>query len=81
MVHGDGVKVIALGVDDVEKAWKETTSRGGKSAWAPREEKDDHGIYRTSAIHTYGETVHVFVDRDDYKGVFAPTYKPLELRG
>jgi 4-hydroxyphenylpyruvate dioxygenase len=78
MVHGDGVKVIALEVDDVEKAWQATTSRGGKSAWAPREEKDDHGIYRTSAIYTYGETLHVFVDRGDYKGVFAPTYKPLK---
>jgi len=77
MVHGDGVKVIALQVEDVEKAWKETTSRGGKSAWVPREEKDDHGIFRTSAIYTYGETLHVFVDRDDYKGVFAPTYRPI----
>lgn len=78
MVHGDGVKVIALEVDDVEKAWKETTKRGGKSAWTPREEKDDNGIYRTSAIHTYGETLHVFVDRSDYKGVFAPTYRPIK---
>ena len=78
MVHGDGVKVIALEVDDVQKAWQATTERGGKSAWAPREEKDDHGIYRTSAIYTYGETLHVFVDRDDYKGVFAPTYKPIQ---
>jgi 4-hydroxyphenylpyruvate dioxygenase len=77
MVHGDGVKVIALEVEDVEKAWQATTERGGKSAWSPREEKDDHGIYRTSAIYTYGETLHVFVDRDDYKGVFAPTYKPI----
>ena len=80
MVHGDGVKVIALEVDDVEKAWKETTARGGKSAWSPREEKDEHGIFRTSAIHAYGETLHVFVDRDDYKGVFAPTYRPLKDR-
>ncbi len=78
MVHGDGIKVIALEVDDVEKAWKETTARGGKSAWAPREQKDDFGIYRTSAIYTYGETLHVFVDRDDYKGVFAPTYWPIQ---
>ena len=77
MVHGDGVKVIALEVDDVEKAWKETTSRGGKSAFAPREQKDDHGIYRTSAIYAYGETLHMFVDRADYKGVFAPTYRPI----
>ena len=78
MVHGDGVKVIALQVEDVEKAWKETTSRGGRSAWMPREEKDDFGIYRSSAIYTYGETLHVFVDRDDYKGSFAPTYRPIK---
>ncbi|MGC8856288.1 MAG: 4-hydroxyphenylpyruvate dioxygenase [Anaerolineae bacterium] len=77
MVHGDGVKVIALEVDDVEKAWKATTSRGGKSAWEPREEKDENGIYRTAAIHTYGETLHVFVDRSAYHGAFAPTYHPI----
>lgn len=77
LVHGDGVKVIALEVEDVEKAWRETTSRGGQSAWAPREEKDDYGIFRTSAIRTYGETLHVFVDRGDYKGAFAPTYRPI----
>ncbi|HEY2981069.1 MAG TPA: 4-hydroxyphenylpyruvate dioxygenase [Anaerolineales bacterium] len=78
MVHGDGVKMIALEVDDVDKAWRETTSRGGKSAWAPREQKDDHGIFRSSAIFAYGETLHVFVDRADYKGVFAPTYRPIK---
>ncbi len=78
MVHGDGVKAIALEVDDVEQAWKETTSRGGKSAWAPREQKDDLGLYRTSAICAYGETLHVFVDRADYKGVFAPTYRLIK---
>ena len=78
LVHGDGVKVIALEVDDVEKAWKETTSRGGKSAWTPREEKDEFGHFRTAAIQAYGETLHVFVDRGDYKGVFAPTYRPIK---
>jgi 4-hydroxyphenylpyruvate dioxygenase len=77
LVHGDGVKTIALEVDDVEKAWQETTSRGGLSAWTPREEKDEYGIFRTSAIHTYGETLHVFVDRGDYKGIFAPGYRPI----
>ena len=86
MVHGDGVKVIALGVDDVEQAWKATTERGAKSAWAPREEKDEYGIFRTAAIYTYGETLHVFVDRSDYNGPFAPTYqeikdKPAESAG
>lgn len=78
LAHGDGVKVVALQVPDVEKAFKETTSRGGQAAWAPREEKDSFGILRTSAIHTYGEVLHVFVDRSEYKGPFAPGYKPLE---
>jgi 4-hydroxyphenylpyruvate dioxygenase len=80
MLHGDGVKVIALEVDNVEQAWKATTARGGKSAWEPREEKDDNGIYRTSAIYTYGETLHVFVDRSDYNGPFAPTYRPIKTK-
>jgi 4-hydroxyphenylpyruvate dioxygenase len=77
MLHGDGAKVIALEVDDVESAWRETTARGGKSAWMPREEKDEHGIFRTSAIYTYGETLHVFIDRSGYQGVFAPTYRAV----
>ncbi|GIK28533.1 MAG: 4-hydroxyphenylpyruvate dioxygenase [Phototrophicaceae bacterium] len=79
MLHGDGVKVIALGVDDVEDAYKATTSRGAVSAWAPREEADEHGVLRTSAIRAYGETLHVFVDRSGYHGPFAPTYQPLNL--
>ncbi len=79
MVHGDGVKVIALEVDDVAQAWRVTTERGARSAWAPREERDEHGVYRTAAIHTYGETLHVFVDRTDYRGPFAPGYQPLDL--
>jgi len=77
LVHGDGVKVIALGVDDVESAWRETTARGGKSAWRPREERDENGVYRTAAIHTYGETLHVFVDRSAYRGIIAPGYRPV----
>ncbi len=78
MVHGDGVKVVALAVDDVEQAWQATTSRGGASAWAPREESDEHGLLRTAAIRTYGEVLHVFVDRSAYKGPFAPSYRPLD---
>ncbi len=74
LLHGDGVKVIALGVDDVESAYRETTARGAESAWLPREEKDEHGIVRTSAIKAYGDTLHVFVDRSDYNGVFMPGY-------
>ena len=79
MLHGDGIKVMALGVEDVEKAYAETTKRGARGAWEPREEKDEFGIYHTSAIHTYGEVIHVFVDRSDYNGPFAPGYQPLEL--
>ena len=79
LAHGDGVKVIALNVKDVEAAYKSTTSRGGIGAWQPKEEKDEFGIYRTSAIHTYGEVLHVFVDRSDYKGPFAPGYEALDF--
>jgi len=79
LLHGDGVKVIALGVDDVEQAFRATTERGARAAWSPREETDAHGVYRTSAIHTYGEVLHVFVDRREYHGAFAPGYQPLAL--
>lgn len=79
MLHGDGVKVIALGVDDVYAAFAATTQRGAKPAWEPREESDSSGVYRTAAIRAYGDVVHVFVDRSDYTGVFAPGYRPLDL--
>jgi 4-hydroxyphenylpyruvate dioxygenase len=73
--HGDGVKVVALWVDDAAKSWKETTSRGAQSNFEPREESDDHGKVVLSAIHTYGETLHVFVERNAYNGPFLPGYK------
>ncbi len=76
--HGDGVKVIALWVDDATKAWKETTSRGAKSYFEPRKEEDQDGVVVKSAIHTYGETIHVFVERSAYKGVFLPGFKKWE---
>jgi 4-hydroxyphenylpyruvate dioxygenase len=79
MLHGDGVKAIAMEVDDVAKAYAATISRGASVAWAPREEMDDYGELRTAAIHTYGEVLHVFVDRSAYGGPFAPTYRPLHL--
>jgi 4-hydroxyphenylpyruvate dioxygenase len=79
MIHGDGVKVIALAVDDVEDAHRETTARGAVSAWAPREEADEFGVLRSAAIRTYGEVLHVFVDRGDYTGAFAPGYRPIDL--
>jgi len=79
LLHGDGVKYMALGVADVEVAFRETVARGAKPAWEPREERDEYGIYRSSAIHTYGDVIHIFVDRSDYKGPFSPGYEPLDL--
>ena len=77
-IHGDGVKVVALWVEDAKKAWEETTSRGAKSYMKPTVEKDEHGEVIRSGIYTYGETVHVFVERKNYNGVFLPGYKKWE---
>lgn len=74
--HGDGVKVIALWVDDAEKAFNETVKRGAKPYMEPVTEKDEHGEVKRSGIHTYGETVHIFVERNKYNGPFLPGYKP-----
>lgn len=76
--HGDGVKVIALWVDDAKKAWEETTKRGAKSYFEPRVEKDEHGEVVRSGIHTYGDTVHVFVERKNYNGIFLPGFQKWE---
>lgn len=76
--HGDGVKVIALWVDDARSAWEETTKRGAKSYMEPRVEKDEHGEVVRSGIHTYGDTVHVFVERKNYNGVFMPGFEKWE---
>tara|TARA_R110001592_G_scaffold206497_2_gene457192 strand:- start:1149 stop:2288 length:1140 start_codon:yes stop_codon:yes gene_type:complete len=73
--HGDGVKVIALWVEDATKAWEETTSRGAESFMKPEKTEDEHGYVVRSGIHTYGETIHVFVERSNYKGVFMPGFK------
>jgi 4-hydroxyphenylpyruvate dioxygenase len=72
--HGDGVKVIALLVDDAKAAHAETTKRGAKSYFTPKKSQDEHGVIITSGIYTYGETVHVFVERKNYKGLFFPGY-------
>ena len=76
--HGDGVKVIALWVDDATKAWEETTSRGAKSYMKPTVEKDNNGEVIRSGIHTYGDTVHIFVERKNYKGIFLPGFEKWE---
>lgn len=73
--HGDGVKVVALWVDDATKSYNETVARGAKSFMEPTREEDDHGYVIRSGIYTYGETVHIFVERKNYTGVFLPGYK------
>ena len=73
--HGDGVKIIALWVEDVRSAFEETTKRGAKVFMEPTVEKDEHGEVVRAGIYTYGETVHMFVERKNYKGAFLPGYK------
>ncbi|MEN9999035.1 MAG: 4-hydroxyphenylpyruvate dioxygenase [Bacteroidota bacterium] len=76
--HGDGVKVIALWVDDATKSWEETTKRGAVSYMEPTVEKDEFGEVVRSGIYTYGETVHVFVERKNYNGTFLPGFQKWE---
>jgi len=76
--HGDGVRVVALWVDDATKAWEETTSRGAKSFMKPTREEDENGFVVRSGIHTYGDTVHIFVERSQYNGVFLPGFRKWE---
>ncbi len=73
--HGDGVKVIALWVEDARKAFEETTARGAKPYLQPEVLTDSAGEVVRSGIHTYGDTVHVFVERKNYRGVFIPGYE------
>lgn len=75
--HGDGVKVLALWVDDATKSFNETVVRGAHPAFAPQTIKDEFGEVVLSAIHTYGETIHTFVERKNYKGSFLPGYKAV----
>ncbi len=74
--HGDGVRDIALWVDDAEAAWRATTSRGARSVREPETVGDEHGEVRLSAIATYGDTIHTFVERSRYSGVFLPGFSP-----
>jgi len=72
--HGDGVKVLALWVDDAYDAFEQTTSRGAVPYQQPQTMKDENGEVRTSGIKLYGETAHIFVERKNYKGIFLPGY-------
>jgi 4-hydroxyphenylpyruvate dioxygenase-like putative hemolysin len=77
--HGDGVHDIAFAVDDVRSAWHETTSRGARSSLEYAEAgSGEDGVLRRSAIHTYGEVIHSFIDRTDYHGVFAPGFRRIK---
>ncbi len=76
--HGDGVKVIALWVEDATSAWEETTKRGAVSYMEPTLEKDEFGEVVRSGIFTYGETVHIFVERKNYNGIFLPGFEKWE---
>ncbi|MFT3703671.1 MAG: 4-hydroxyphenylpyruvate dioxygenase [Agriterribacter sp.] len=73
--HGDAIKTIALRVDNAEAAWNETTSRGAESYLPPTKNKDEHGHVIVSGIQIYGDTVHLFIDRTHYDGLFLPGYR------
>src|SRR5690606_21584418 len=76
--HGDGVKILALWVDDARKSFEETTKRGAKVYQEPQLLQDEHGEVWTAGIYTYGETVHLFVERRNYTGAFMPGYEKWE---
>ena len=76
--HGDGVKVVAFWVDDATYAYETAIKNGAKSYFTPKIEKDDQGEIIKSGIYTYGETVHVFIERKNYNGVFMPGYRKWE---
>lgn len=76
--HGDGVKVLALWVEDAYKAFEETNKRGGKPYQEPITLKDENGEVRMSGIYTYGETVHMFIERKNYNGIFMPGFEKWE---
>ena len=76
--HGDGVKVLALRVEDAKSAWEETTKRGGKSYLKPKTLKDNDGEVVMSGIHTYGDVVHLFIERKNYRGAFMPGFRKWE---
>jgi 4-hydroxyphenylpyruvate dioxygenase len=78
MFHGDGVKDVAFEVDDVKSAFEYAVSHGAIGVTPPTKLNDDHGVYEAATIRAYGDTTHSFVNRDGYKGVFAPGFKKLD---
>jgi 4-hydroxyphenylpyruvate dioxygenase len=76
--HGDGVMDIALDVPDVRGCFEEAVRRGAKPVVPPQALEDEHGVYETASIQAYGDTTHTFMNRDRYRGVFAPGYRPID---
>ena len=76
--HGDGVRDIALWVDDAKLAWRETTKRGARSVHECHEIRDEHGAVKTASIAAYGDTIHSFVERSQYHGPFLPGYRAVD---
>ena len=76
--HGDGVKALALRVENATNAWEQTTQRGGRSFLEPVKLTDTYGELVMSGIHTYGDTIHLFIERKNYQGVFMPGYQQWE---
>lgn len=74
--HGDGVKSIGMRVRDVKASYETAVARGAKSIYAPKVVEDEHGTYVSAAVATYGDTIHTFIDRSNYKG-FAPGFKTI----
>jgi 4-hydroxyphenylpyruvate dioxygenase len=76
--HGDGVMDIAIDVEDVQETYRKTTERGGVGVTPPTLLEDEQGVYEFASIRTYGDTTHTFINRDRYRGVFAPGYSPID---
>jgi 4-hydroxyphenylpyruvate dioxygenase len=77
-LHGDGVHDVALEVEDVDGAYRETTKRGARGVIPPETVSDENGSVRRAAIATYGDTIHSLIDRSEYRGAFWPGYRPLD---
>ncbi|KPK28974.1 MAG: 4-hydroxyphenylpyruvate dioxygenase [Desulfobacterales bacterium SG8_35_2] len=80
MLHGDGVRDVAFWVDDAKAAWEYVTGRGAVSVLEPTTLKDDSGTIIMASMQTYGDTIHTFVQRDKYEGVFMPGFEPYRSR-
>jgi len=79
--HGDGVRDVALHVEDADHAFQEAVRRGAQAAEEPHDETDRHGTIRRAVVHTYGDTVHSFISYKDYRGPFLPGFESAEIPG